>query len=320
MRNIRLIDGTQINAAQMGFCSVHEHIIPKICPSDKRGEIIQYAKERLDKAYAAGVRTIIDVSASAVIENVWDHDIELLREIVGMTAMQVVASTGFYNGPDGFYDGFSVHDFLFHIMREVEYGVKHTGIIPGAIKVASANACLKDCEIRALTAAGIAQRETGLPLCVHSVTGIDRQQEIIGAAGADLSKVYFCHAEANQGWEGRSFDEQVEIFKKVLDQGSSLSFNNFNNWTHTPEECMARLISTLSKAGYGDRLLATMDFVWSYKDSKPVVLWEDICEDRDQRDYAYLITHVHPWMREHGISEDVIHAMNYKNPARIFGS
>ena len=71
--------------------------------------------------------------------------------------------------------------------------------------------------------------------------------------------------------------------------------------------------------GYADHLMATMDFVWFFKDDKPYVLWEDICEDKDQRDYAYLVTHVQPWMRSHGIPESVIHAMNYENPARIFG-
>lgn len=315
MREIQLIDGRRIHASQMGFCSVHEHIITREYPQEKREEVIRYATERLNKAYSVGVRTIVD--ASPVV------DIELLREVVAQTPMQVIASTGFYLGNDDLYKTYSVDDFLSHIMNEMEYGIGGTGIMPGLIKVATQSpnldSNLRDWEIKKLTAAGIAQKETGLPVCVHSVCGFESQEKVLREAGADMSRVYFSHVEANQGWNGRSFEEEVKLIEEVLDRGSSLSFNNFNNWTHTPEECMARLIRRLSEDGYADHLMATMDFVWFFKDDKPYVLWEDICEDKDQRDYAYLVTHVQPWMRSHGIPESVIHAMNYENPARIFG-
>lgn len=64
--------------------------------------------------------------------------------------------------------------------------------------------------------------------------------------------------------------------------------------------------------------MATLDFVWSYKDGKPFVLWEDICEDKDRRDYGYLITDVIPWMRANGMEEALIHAMNHENTVRMF--
>ena len=134
-----------------------------------------------------------------------------------------------------------------------------------------------------------------------------------------MEKVYFCHVEANQGWEGRSFDDEIRLFKRVLDKGCRFAFNNFNNWKHTPEECMVRLIKTLAGDGFSDRLMSTMDFVWFFRDGKPWVLWEDICSDGDQRDYGYLVSHVVPWMRRQGIDEAMIHAMNHGNPAKLFG-
>ena len=106
--------------------------------------------------------------------------------------------------------------------------------------------------------------------------------------------------------------------EKALNKGSSFSFNNFGNTEHTPEECMVNLIKRLATDGYADRMMATMDFVYSYKNGKPFVLWEDICRDKDRRDYAYIISDVLPWMRAHGIAEKVIHAMNHENVVRIF--
>ena len=311
MRTIPLITGESIPADQMGFCSAHEHIIPgKGFPPEKRAEVIEYSRKRLEKAYSLGVRTIVDVSPSV--------DIELLREVVEPTKMQVVGCTGFYLGLNGIYDGKTVDEFADHMLEEAKYGIEKTGIMPGVIKVATANPVLEEWEVRVLTAAGLVQKETGLPLCVHSVTGLQHQAPVLEQAGADMSRVYFCHVEANQGWEGRSFDEEIRLMERVLEKGSRFAFNNFNNWTHTPESCMAKLIKTLARDGFADRMMATMDFLWFYQNDKPCVLWEDICSDSDQRDYGYLISHVIPWMRSQGIDEGLIHAMNHENPAGFF--
>ncbi len=311
MRTIQLIDGRQISPANLGFTTVHEHIVPYDCPDEKREEAIEYCVKRLNHAYSLGVRTIVDVSPRL--------NLPLLMEVASLTPMQIVACTGFYVEPAKVLCNYSIHDFLSHMLFEAEHGIQGSGVLPGVIKIGSRNAKLEDWEMRALTAAGIAQKETGLPLCVHSVAAFEKQQALIAAGGADLNRVYFSHVEANFGWEGRSFDEEIELMKEVLDRGSYLSFNNFNNWQHTPEDCMANIIKTLANDGYADRLLATMDFVWSFENGKPSVLWEDICEDKDLRDYGYLISHVQPWMRSQGIDEAVIRAMNYDNPVKLFG-
>lgn len=212
MREIPLIDGRCIHVSQLGFCSVHEHIITREYPQEKRDEVIRYATERLNRAYSVGVRTLVD--ASPVV------DIELLREVVAQTPMQVIASTGFYLGNEDLYKTYSVDDFLSHIMNEMEYGIGGTGIMPGLIKVATQSpnldSSLRDWEIRKLTAAGIAQKETGLPVCVHSVCGFESQEKVLREAGADMSRVYFSHVEANQGWNGRSFEEEVKLIEEEI--------------------------------------------------------------------------------------------------------
>lgn len=309
MREVHLVNGC-IPVSEMGFCSVHEHVMPHPCLPEYREHTIKYAVERLHNAYALGLRTIVDVSP-------WG-EAGMLKEIAEQAPVQIICCTGFYTRLDGL-SLYSADDFASHMLREIDHGVQGSGIIPGVIKIASTKAQPVGLEMRALQAAGRVQGKTGIPLCVHSVTGCQHQQAILGDSGADLSRVYFSHVEAAQGWEGRSLAEEIELLKQVLSHGSYLSFNNFGNWSHTPEDCMASLITALVEAGYADRLLATMDFVWSYREGKPCVLWEDICEEGDRRDYAYLLSHVQPWMRKRGIPEKVIHMMNHENPAQLFG-
>ncbi len=312
MRTIQLMDGRRIDPTALGFTSVHEHVVPYDVPNDKREEIISHVLAQLDKAYSLGVRTIIDVSPRL--------NLNLLLDIIPLTPMQIVGCTGFYIVPENVLKNYSVYDFLSHILYEFENGIQGSGVLPGVIKIGSRNENLSDWEIRALTAAGIAQKMTGLPLCVHSCAGCDKQQKIFEEAGADLSRVYFSHTEANFGWEGRTFEEEVKLLEGVMEKGSFLSFNNFNNWTHTPEDCLADLIKTFAADGYSGKLLATMDYVATYNSSgKLEVLWEDICSDGAARDYSYIISHVVPWMRSKGIDEDTINAMNYANPVKLFG-
>lgn len=310
MSKVQLLN-RQIEAADMGFCSVHEHTVPLPYSPKEHEAVVEHSLYWLKKAYETGVRTVVDVSA-------W-CGAEILKDVVDRTPMQLVGCTGFYLDLDGTLASLTIDDFFASMMRDVECGLKGSELQPGVIKIASAHAQLTSQEERLMTAAGMVQKRTGLPVCIHSIEGIQLQQRLLTDAGADPSKLYFCHVEANQGWEGRSFDEQMQVFDRVVKQGSYLCFNNFGNWQHTPEDCMAGIIRGMSDMGYGDRMLATMDYFWYFENGRLCIWWEDICEDGSDRDCSYLVTHVQPWMRRMGIDEKVIHAMNHENPARLFG-
>jgi predicted metal-dependent phosphotriesterase family hydrolase len=63
-----------------------------------------------------------------------------------------------------------------------------------------------------------------------------------------------------------------------------------------------------------------MDLIFGYQDGQRKILWEDINPDGKIRSYAYLISHVIPWMRSAGIAEDLIDKMTRGTPRRIFGN
>jgi phosphotriesterase-related protein len=265
---------------KIGLCSMHEHI-----PIDQAGpyaeDAFRFAVSELNHSRELGLKTIIEVSPR--------RDVAAIRRVAAETGVQIVVCTGFYTDLTPAERAYSVEQFRAHMLAEIEGGIEGSSVYPGVIKVASANAVPDEIETRLLSAAGWVQKESGLPICVHSVTGCQRQQEILAAAGANLAKVYFSHIEAVFGWEGRSLEEQLDVLTAVVAKGSFLCYNNFGNWAHTAPDILARII-----------------------------LWEDINPGGERRTYAYLLTDVLPWLKERGISDAVAHQLVFANPRRIF--
>jgi predicted metal-dependent phosphotriesterase family hydrolase len=79
----------------------------------------------------------------------------------------------------------------------------------------------------------------------------------------------------------------------VLDKGST--------WNHTKAEDLARIIKELTQRGLDDRMVATMDLTWSYKNGTMKILWGDTNQNGNDRTYSYLLRKVVPWMKENGI-------------------
>ena len=293
----------------LGITSAHEHI-----PIDKAGrhrnDVLDFAIRELKAARKLGLRTIVEVSP--------ERDVRSVRRVSEAAEVNVIVCTGFYNFDEEARQC-TEEQFYRHMMHEITEGIDNTEIRPGVVKIASHNALPLPHEVRALRGAGKAQATTGLPLCVHSVTGCKAQQQIIGDAGADLRKVYFSHVEAEFGWEGRSIDEEVEVLLEIVERGSVLCYNNFGNVAHTKEENLHAIIKALIDNGYADHQLATMDTVWGYEDGERKILWEDINPEGKDRMYGYLLSHALPRLRNAGISEEDIRKMIMDTPRRLFG-
>jgi phosphotriesterase-related protein len=298
-----------IDSDKLGITSMHEHV-----PLDKAGkwwqDAMDFSVNELLKAKTLGLSTLVEVSPK--------RDVRGIKEVAEKSGVNIVVCTGFYRYSDE-EKQYSEEKFYRHIMQEIDEGIDGTYIRPGVIKIRADKSELTEYEIRALTAAGRAQVKSGLPLCTHAVSGCARQQEVLGKAGADLNKLYFSHTEAEQGWEGRSLEQEIKYLTTVVARGSTLAYNNFGNWAHTKPESLIAIIRALIEAGYGDRQVATIDLVWSYDpDGKRKVLWSDINADGPRRTYAYVLSDVVPWLRSYGIAEEDIKKMILGNPRRLF--
>lgn len=186
------------------------------------------------------------------------------------------------------------------------------------IKIAAKGLPIKEAEKNLFMAAAHMQKRYNLPICAHAVSGCAEQQQILEQAGADLAHCYFSHIEATFGWSGRNVNQEIEYLQKVIEKGSTLSFNNFGNWNHTKEEDLALIIKELTQRGFDNRMVATMDLTWSSENGNMKILWGDTNEDGKDRTYSYLLRKVVPWMKANGIPQKSIDKFIIDNPKKIF--
>jgi phosphotriesterase-related protein len=298
----------EILPGQMGITSVHEHI-PLNFEPEQRTKSMAFAISELKKAKENGLQTIIEVSPT--------RDVAGLREVSLATGVNVVCSTGFYVLTKE-QQSLTVEECENHMISEIEEGIQGTSIRPGVIKVAAKGLPITPAERNVFIAAAHIQQRYKLPICTHAVSGCAEQQQILEEAGADLNHVYFSHVEATFGWSGRKVGKEIDYLENVVKKGSTLSFNNFGNWYHTKPEDLALIIRELTKRGYDDRMVATMDLTWSFENGDLKILWGDTNEDGNDRTYSYLLRKAVPWMRENRISKKSGNKFILDNPRLIF--
>lgn len=297
-----------ITSDQMGITSVHEHIV---MPSDpiQREKSFNFAVSDLKKAKELGLKTIVSVGPT--------DDVVGIREVSQASGVNVICCTGSYLLKDE-QQSMSVADFERRMINDVENGIQGTPIRPGVIKVAARRLPITPGEKNLFIAAAHVQKRYSLPICTHAVSGCVEQQQILEEAGADLAHCYFSHVEATFGWQGRTVDQQIEYLQTVVEKGSTLSFNNFGNWNHTKPNDLARIIQELTKRGYDDRMVATIDLTWTLVDGNIKILWEDTNKDGKDRTYSYPLRKVVPWLKEKGLSQGSIDKFMKTNPQRLF--
>jgi phosphotriesterase-related protein len=301
----------EITPEQMGNTSAHEHVF-NVSDPDRRycQEDCGFAIEELKKAKDAGLDTIIEVTPGA--------DPRQLAYIAERSPVNVVACTGFYCFWTEEQKEYTAERFLEKMLFEAEQGIEGSGVMPGVIKIASFRPNLLPCEVRALTAAGRAQKMTGLPLCVHSATGTRYQQYLIEAAGADMEKVYFSHMESPTDREGRTLPMQIEYIIRTMERGSLVSFNGYGFPPYLDPGQIREMITAIVERGYAKKFLLSMDCYWGYQDGKRHFNYQERDPNVTKRTYAYLMTDVLPWLRGFGISEEVIGLMLRDNVHNMF--
>lgn len=295
-----------LSISELGLTSMHEHV-----PLDLAGpywnDAFEFAVRELALARELGLSTIVEVSPR--------RDALGLQKVAEESGINILTCTGFYQYTDE-EKGYSIEQFCRHMLEEIENGINGTDVRPAVLKIATGIVPAEH-EIRALKAVGRVQRETGLPVCVHSVGGCKLQQEILESAGADLTRVYFCHIEAEFGWEGRTIDEEIYCLLEVVKKGSVLCYNNFGNWAHTRPENLLRIIQTMIQEGFADYQVISIDCIWSYENGQRKILWEDINLGGYRRTYSYLLSDVVPWLCQNRIPEECIMKMLRDTPRRL---
>jgi phosphotriesterase-related protein len=219
---------------------------------------------RTTRAY--GVRTVFDLTPSDC-----GRDVRLLKEISQRHDIQIVATSGYYEGGASYLKFRSlfndtVKELTELFVTELTDGVEGTGIRTGLLKVATGAGEITEYEKATFQAAAAAQQLTGTPIFTHTSQGTmgPEQARLLLEAGADPAKVVIGHMCE------RSHDVQYQL--DVLKQGVGIAFDRIGGnrlFNDVTDDDRMDMVVNLMDRGFGDRIFLSHDSVnhWKGRDA-----------------------------------------------------
>jgi len=307
----------EIDSSELGVTLVHEHVCFR-APERWQQRAMDYQVELARKAVGVGIDTLVDVTPVPDVA-------KMLKLAEHVPELNIVLATGAYlegspwTRPVRDLSEDAMFDRMVENLTEGYDGFEDTGVRAGVIKVASNTPELTDWEKKNFRAAARAQQECRVPICFHSCAGCRNQMEYVREHGARIDATYYCHVEAEFGWEERSLEKEADYLADVCRAGGYLQFNNFDFEFDTPFADMVLLFNHLEERGHGDRVLYSIDANWDFDEDGR--LWHE--QERNhpatgKRTYAYCITHATPMLMGAGVSLQRINRYLVQNPRRLF--
>ena len=237
---------------------------------------------------------------------------DALARISRESGVHVVMGAGFYVDAvhPGDMDERSVDDLAREIVGDVVEGVLGSGTRAGIIGEVGCTWPLAANERKSLSAAAIAQGETGAAILVHPGRHPDAPLEILellADGGADISRVIMGHLD-------RTVFEFSAV-ERIAESGCYLEWDLFGNEgsyyplaeIDMPSDAqrldfMRRAVA----AGHSDRIVIGQDIATRHR----LVRYGG-------HGYGHILENIVPRMRRRGFAEDAIRAMTVGNPARI---
>lgn len=263
------------------------------------GEVRKYSE--------VGGGAIVDATTMGIGRNP-----DALAQISRESGVHIIMGAGFYveaAHPEDM-DKRSVDDLAREIVGDIVEGVEGSGIRAGIIGEVGCTWPLTPNERKSLSAAAIAQRETGAAILIHPGRHPDAPLEILellASGGAETSRVIMGHLDRTVFESG--------ALESIAASGCYLEWDLFGNEgsyyplaeIDMPSDAQ-RLdsIKHAANAGYSDR----------------IVIGQDICMKHrlisyGGHGYGHILENIVPKMRRKGFSEDEVRAITVLNPAEI---
>ncbi|MBN2009644.1 phosphotriesterase [candidate division KSB1 bacterium] len=298
-----------LQAAQMGEALTHEHILVDFIGADSTGY------ERWDREVVAekmlpylrdlkeiGVKTFVDCTPAFL-----GRDPVLLQMLSERSGLVILTNTGFYGAMNNkFIPKFafteSADQLAARWIQEWQQGIGDTGIRPGFIKIAVANADTSSAlHEKLVRAAARTHLQTGLTIASH--TGPDKpafaQIVVLKEEGVDPDAFIWVHA--NRGTR----DGQIKAAK----MGAWISFDKVDTTRDMLNAC-TEFLTDMKLANLLRKVLISQDAGF-YTASKP--------DGGDITPYTTIHKLLLPILKEHGFTDDDIHQLLVTNPQKAFG-
>ena len=253
---IQTATGT-VNKADLGTVLMHEHIS---CSSLSFGKA--FGKEWLDRdsikrlacetlectkqKYNLGLLvdgTPIDLG----------RDATFLKEVSELSGVKIVASTGFYYLQSIEAMNNDAHELAKWLINECEKGICGTDIKPGILKCATGNCGITEDNLKKLSAMGIVQKETKLPIYVHCEHKEDiafKQLDVLVENGANIEKIIIGHT---------AIRPDADYLESILKRGIYICMDQGHCYPHKLT-AIAEVLVKLCQKGYKEKILISNDY------------------------------------------------------------
>jgi phosphotriesterase-related protein len=328
-----------IEPDQLGPTLMHEHVVTDYTPPAQRGrdpvEITlenhfelsyhwvdhpgmrdlsdaQVATREMQLMVESGGRSVVDVSTRGMILYP-----QRMREVSERSGAHLIMGCGRYYDDEGFFSqderARGVDNLAREFIDEIRLGIDGTQVKAGIIGEVGCSCPWHESERRSVTAAVIAQRETGAALTIHPGRGDPEAPfeivEFIRRAGADLSRTIMDHNERRL--------KDVDAALRLADTGVVLEFDMFGQET----SYFAATGKPFDLSGDSSRL-TWMRALIDHGHIERIVISHDICQKPRLQTfgghgYSHIYRNIIPMMRQRNFSESEIDAILVQNPKRL---
>ena len=238
-----------------------------------------------------------------------------LRAVSEAVDINVIAGCGYYiqASHPKYVKTSSSQSLAERIISEIYDGIEGTGVRPGVIGEIGISQPVEEDEWKALEAACLAQKQTGLPLYIHPYFGARSRiapqvAQFVLRQGVDPQKINLCHMDGYMN---------LDYQRRVADLGVFISFDNFglenyydsidfshNSHDSQRHENLLRLLAL----GYGDQILISQDTCYKTQ----LVRYGGY-------GYAHILRNIVPALRHAGVDDTTLERILVKNPQQLLG-
>jgi phosphotriesterase-related protein len=290
----------------MGRTYAHEHLIWSVPPPydgrdpDLRLDSVEAAVKELTFFKLAGGHSLVEMTTPEVRRAPRE-----MKAISQATGVHIIAATGHHKGlySDAYTANVPVDTIAGRMLHDVMEGMDDTDIRAGVIKIGTGEGGPTENEIKVIRAAGIAHRETGVPVSTHTEAGTLALEQIrlLREAGVVPERMLIGHLDRRLNW-----DYHLQIARA----GVYMGFDQISKEKYYPDRERIAFIKRLIEAGHGQQILLSGDL--ARKSNWPSYGFGN------GPGLTYILWCFVPRMLEAGISPQAVDDLLIHNPARFF--
>lgn len=307
-----------VETSALGRTLMHEHVFvltadSQLQWSDEWDEETQVrnAVEKLNELARAGISTIADPTVDGL-----GRDVARIARIQAEVDLNIVVATGVYTYCDvPSYFAFRGPGLLPDLpdpmvdlfVRDLEEGVKGTGVRAGFLKCAIDHHGLTDGVARVLRAVAKAHLATGAPVMVHThpatETGLEVER-VLGEEGVPPGRVLLAHSGDT---------EDADHLSELAEKGFLLGMDRFGIDATLEFERRVGIVAEMCRRGFASQMVLSQDAAcyidWidpAFKSALPN--WH----------YLHVLRDVVPALLAKGVTEAQIDEMLVATPRRYF--